>query len=996
MTLQKQTVGVPLLGLNTVADPKSATAGEFDLVENMFFDRTARGGAELRKRYGGAALSSATVGSGTINAGRRLATFADERLMLGGSNLTSDPGSLFSYSPQQSAWRQATRVANSGQGAAPSIGVVAEVLTGDPNGYAPAADTAVNASNTLLCNAYVSNNSAGSPFGQIEVIDLVTGKRVVHASSVGTVGNGLGWARVIALASVFVVVVGDPVGATVKAFTVTYSTLAISGTTTLITDLNATGKADVTKNPIADEVWIAYHRSGTNDLKFAAFTSALAANGANTSAENPSQAIGWMNWDGSDGKVYLGIVSAATGAKFLSITIATLGVALTTVMDAAVTSAANVVGFVAPASVFAVFIEVRAAATYDALIRYWPGSGATTVYQRSCGIAAGVFKVGSRYFLPITYESSLQSAYYVQDVTSVNTTFAPVTVLRALYGLGGGLTAAGCIGKAGAISATVAGLCVLRVAQNPGGTKILAPCLLRIDFAATSMSTAKRLGDGLHVPGGALRLYDGVACPELGFHVFPETPSLLQGAAGGALTLLGAYQYAVCYVWQDCRGQLHRSAPSAAASITLTGGNNRVTLTIPTLRISQKDGNNPVALVYIEVYRTVAGGTTFFRVNTAVPMTTSSPIGDTQSYVDTASDATISANEILYTTGKILPHIGPPSARLIESWRNRLFLAGTENPLELWVSNEAVAGEGVSFSDVLVLQLEADGGPITALCEMDDRLLIFKRSSIYVLAGTGPTATGDNQYQAPTRLTSIVGAVEQRGVVRTRDGVMFKSTRGIYLIAHTGQIIYVGAGVDAYNSLTVTGSCLLDDMEQVRFTTAEGRTLVYHYGLPDEQGMGRWTTFTGQTAVDCIVWNGKFVRLASDGTVTEETVGSYSDPGGATITAKVRLCWLNLTQFFGRFRLYGIQLLGDLLATFTLTHRIAYDYDATVIESETKAVTVATPVPLQLSPARGRAVAVQVTLEETSTTQGFQVSGWGLEVGVKPGAAKSGAEKRLT
>jgi hypothetical protein len=456
--------------------------------------------------------------------------------------------------------------------------------------------------------------------------------------------------------------------------------------------------------------------------------------------------------------------------------------------------------------------------------------------------------------------------------------------------------------------------------------------------------------------------------------------------------LLGSYQYCAVYAWADARGQWHRSAPSPTASVTLTGANQAVSVTIPTLRLTNRvdSSASTEGSVFIELYRTVAGGTTFFRVGTAsVSSFFNSITTDTIVYLDLESDASISANDLVYTTGKVLPRIGPPGCRLVEAWRNRLFLAGTENPNELWVSNEYSVGLGsVTFSDTLVISMESEGGAITALCEMDDRLVIFKRDAIYMLTGNGPVLTGDNQFQMPARVTSIVGAKQQPGTVKMRDGVMFVSTRGIYLLGHSGQILYVGSAVDSFNSLTITGAVVLEDEEQVRFVTAEGRTLVYHYGITDDNGLGFWTTFTNQPAVDCAYWNGKFVFLKSDGTVVEESIGAYTDPSSTSITAKVRLAWLSLTQFFGRFKLYGMELLGDAMATFTATHRLAYDFDPTVVETETKAMTAASIPAFSLVPARRRASAIQPTLEETSTTQGFTLSGWGLEVGVEPGAAK--------
>lgn len=1001
MTLQKQAVGIPALGLNTLADAKSATAGEFDLAENMFLNKTARGGAMLQKRYGGAALGLARFNGGAnISSGSRLATYGSERLMLGRATASADdPGSIHSYIPQYFLWKPAGVTANVGQGAAPGVGISAQTIAPDQFAGFPTTsyDMAVNPAGTQMC--VVWSDTLQNCYGSL--IDLTTNE-VIAQGGIGQVAT-LGWIRVVALSTGFMTFrSGFTAGALTSRFLTYAGGTLIAADVSVDTILNATLKADFIKNGSNDSVLCAYHTT-TPNTKILIWNANQTSGGSTTNAEIPSQAIGWVNWDFSDNNGYLAFVSAVTGAKVFTVAQAGPAVSATTTMDAAVTAAANITGYrTAAAAQFNVYIEVRAAATYNCLIRRWPGSGASSVFMRSVGLAGACFKVASnsRYYLPVAYDSTLQAGYYLVDVMrSTGTTVMPI-VGRALYGLGGGLTATASLGSAAAITSSVTGLPVLRLIENPSGTKMRGVCILRFDFAATSVSGAKQVGEDLHYSAGITRIYDGALSTELGFHVFPEAPTLV-AALGGSLTLLGSYQYSVVYAWADNRGQWHRSAPSPIASVTLTGVQSQVTLTIPALRLTNKndgDGSfmqNTVA----EIYRTVASGTTFYRLKGARGGFDlgSAVTVDTVSYVDQDSDATISGDAILYTAGKVLPRIGPPMARLMENWRNRLFLAGTENPLELWVSNEYSPGlGGVSFSDALVMSMESDGGPITALCEMDDRLVIFKRSAIYVLTGNGPTLTGDNQYQQPTRLTATIGAVEQRGVVKTKDGVMFKSTRGIYLLAHTGQIVYAGAGVDTYNSLTVTGACVLEDEEQVRFTTAEGRTLVYHYGFPDEQGIGRWTTYTNQPAVDCIVWNGKFVFLKSDGTVVEETVGAYTDPSATSITAKVRWAWLSLTQFFGRFKLYGVSILGDFLASFTLTHRIAYDYDATVVESETKSVTAATLPPLQLNPARRRAVAIQPTLEETSTTQGFTVSGLGLEVGVEPGAAKFGSDKFLT
>ena len=79
-------------------------------------------------------------------------------------------------------------------------------------------------------------------------------------------------------------------------------------------------------------------------------------------------------------------------------------------------------------------------------------------------------------------------------------------------------------------------------------------------------------------------------------------------------------------------------------------------------------------------------------------------------------------------------------------------------------------------------------------------------------------------------------------------GLMFKSEKGIYLLGRDFKVVYIGAAVEAYNSMTITSATLLADTNEVRFTTMEGRTLVYDYFH------NRWATFTGQTAIDSVIY----------------------------------------------------------------------------------------------------------------------------------------------
>jgi hypothetical protein len=110
----------------------------------------------------------------------------------------------------------------------------------------------------------------------------------------------------------------------------------------------------------------------------------------------------------------------------------------------------------------------------------------------------------------------------------------------------------------------------------------------------------------MHIGGGTLLGYDGVAVFENGFYIFPEGATLSSGA-GGSLPA-GTYGFKILYEWTDAKGQIHRSVVSAALSNAVSL-NDKVTLVVPTLRVSNRD----LSSVKIVVYMTEAGGSFYYR-----------------------------------------------------------------------------------------------------------------------------------------------------------------------------------------------------------------------------------------------------------------------------------------------------------------------------------------------------------------------------------------------
>ncbi len=598
----------------------------------------------------------------------------------------------------------------------------------------------------------------------------------------------------------------------------------------------------------------------------------------------------------------------------------TLTVLATTIE--ALASIRNLTGARISATQIRWFYEQSAGATYNYLVKSntftstgVPGTAA--VLKRGVGLASKAWIYGGVQYFAVAFDSTLQATYFVLD-SSGN------IIAKLLPLVGGGVTAKSSsladvrVDSTGAIFRFGALARQRLVSENDDQYFFKGVWDAELRFVDPVLHLGAELGGNLHIVGGALWAYDGARAVEHGFHVFPENMSNVQ-SGGGSLTVLGVYLYAVVYEWMDAQGQLHRSAPGFLA-VTMTGGNQTNTLTIPTLRLTAKSG------VSIAIYRSVAAGSVLYRVSSLSSLKLNDTTADTVSFADTTADSALLASEQLYTNGDpaVLDNDGAPACSLIAVGKERVWLAGLETPHLLMFSKRHQAGLGVEFSDFLTRTLEAEGGAETAIAIMDDKVIAFKESRIYVAAsGLGPDDTGGNDFLGdPVRITTDAGCIDPNSVVNTPNGLMFKSAKGYYLLDRSLEASYIGSPVEAYNAQACRGATLKADSNQVVFkiapTDAGVTALVYDYKWD------QWYTETQTGAVDAVVWAGTYHYLTSAGRVRYETPGSFTDVG-AHIPIRLRTFWVKVAGILGFQRAKAFALLGNYVTPHKLIVQIAYD-----------------------------------------------------------------------
>lgn len=457
-----------------------------------------------------------------------------------------------------------------------------------------------------------------------------------------------------------------------------------------------------------------------------------------------------------------------------------------------------------------------------------------------------------------------------------------------------------------------------------------------------SASTAVEIGNTLTISGGIVWTYDGDIPVESVFNVFPDDITATWSDTGGNMeaqpdgaTNTNAYAYQVTYEWTDNAGNIVRSAPSIPVFVTTTGTGSigSVTLNIPTLRLTAKTGANPPR---ITIYRWSVGEPVYHQVTgyTSSGVILNDTTVDSISYVDVTSDAQIEGRNIIYTNGGVIENIAPPASDVVALYKSRVFLIDSENRNTLWFSKQVIQGTPVEMSDLFTIYVppttgtQGVTGRLTAICGMDDKLIIFKNNNLFYITGSGPDNTGaNNDFSDPVFITSTVGCENQNSIVLTPNGIMFQSNgKGIWLLGRDLSTSFIGADVDEYNNDLVRSAQLIPETNQVRFTMDSGDILVYDYYY------GQWGSFDGVSAISSAIQNGLHTLLDSNGDVYQETSGTYLD-GSDPVTTSFETGWISMGNIQGFGRIYYFYLLANYLSPHTLTIDVYYDYEDAISQS---------------------------------------------------------------
>jgi hypothetical protein len=493
-----------------------------------------------------------------------------------------------------------------------------------------------------------------------------------------------------------------------------------------------------------------------------------------------------------------------------------------------------------------------------------------------------------------------------------------------------------------------------------------------VDVSVNSQSVAADFSS-LHVTDAApnVTMYDGILTTNSMFYYYPDPPTLSQTANAAGFTVGTILNVVIVAAHVDTLGNIHRSAPSIGASFTISAATSYLNIAISEVYLGMYTNRQGFFEVYLSVNNDLyakVGQVLFHTVPQTLVIALATPRTNT-----------------LYTEGGTIENIMPPPAKTFWVAKERVWLISAENPLEVYYSKKLFPLEGVNFTDAFVIRLDDAGGPATAGASLDDKVIVFKSSSVYAIFGEGPDETGNGEFNKQ-QVSYEVGCINVRSIATTNQGVFFASKRGIYLITRDLQIVFIGAPVDEFDETLITQALVLDDRHQVWFFCSNGETIcfdTYHsHWYTNKTQIARAAAQLSNTAY---YTNTGFLLTESRSVYTDNAV-NYS------VKLKSNKIQLVGMQSYQRTRKLLIDGTANGAMDFSLV--LTYDLGSTSI-TETFTALASTRSTWEFKPRCQKHETFDFELTLSGANRGLDIQQFNLEVGAKKGQAKINSSDRI-
>ncbi len=494
-----------------------------------------------------------------------------------------------------------------------------------------------------------------------------------------------------------------------------------------------------------------------------------------------------------------------------------------------------------------------------------------------------------------------------------------------------------------------------------------------------------KMGENIMFSGLNIKEYDGRLLFSNNY-ILPPTIFLPVPSYPGLISTADDFDYTYILESVDANSQITRSSPAYSQPRYANPVNPTMNVTIYFRSLSDSTLSRQYPLddrkISAAFYKTSSSsGTIYERIPTFAELHKYF-YGSSDNYYP--HDNPYNGNaDFLYTNGGVLPNEQiPPVSHMITA-NGRVFALSSEDKNVVFYSQPYLFGECVNFNENLSFRI--DGGLLSrsgfgvGLANLDGKIIILKDRSILGIQGTGPNFAGENNnFTDPELISSSIGCVDARSIVTVPQGVMFKSSKGIYLLNRSLQLEYIGAPVEDYNSETIVKAIDDSDENRVIFQTTN-RQLIFDYA------QGKWWT-SDQVLDDLIDHNGTIYYLKNSLVYKRDNTLFKND--GVNYSMKVVTPWVKMSGAQNEQRLYEIMILGKYFSDHDLTVKVYYDYENSDVDTYTIYPLITDEnYQYRIKPARQKCQACKIEVSDVprGTGQSCEISNVSLRLGQKKG-----------
>ncbi len=192
--------------------------------------------------------------------------------------------------------------------------------------------------------------------------------------------------------------------------------------------------------------------------------------------------------------------------------------------------------------------------------------------------------------------------------------------------------------------------------------------------------------------------------------------------------------------------------------------------------VNDGNSNYDTANILLNIYRTIDGGSTYFLVAQVA--------NGTSSYSDTVSDssphngdAPLEDKQVIYTAGGVVGHDQPPVSKFVHIVGGYTYYGAITDSNQFFPNRiiQSVAFAPDAAPATFLDDLEDE---IVALTSARENLIAICKNSIYRVSGSfSETGQGAMVHE---KISTSIGGLNAKSVVRTKEGVFFAGTDGFY------------------------------------------------------------------------------------------------------------------------------------------------------------------------------------------------------------------------